>query len=274
VACTYDQGLSQALASSSVAGALARRALPRRPSSGAAPALPAATTVAPLDAANTLNGNPLPTPAAAYVFHYTLATFDEAQETCACDGGHLAAYFGEGQQASVENYFVNLGVLLPEYDPVYWIGLNTTTGDRSSPDWMWVDPVLGRPQAHRHWGTFSYADGTQEGEPNNLNDPEECGVCNYTERFTKATKLDAKVTPFGWADERCGASHQFMCRVATGGVAPRYTANSTNVTYYLNTTQVNFTVAGATCNRFGGHLAAFTQIDEQLEVEQNYVKTG
>ncbi len=228
----------------------------------------------PLDAANTLNGNPLPSTAAAYVFHYALATFDEAVETCLCDGGHLAAYFGEGQQASVENYFTNLGVLLPEYDGNYWMGLNTTTGDRSSPDWMYIDPVLGRPQVYRHWGTFSYADGTQEGEPNNLVDPEECVVANYTERYTLATKPDPKVNPFGWADAHCGNTHQFMCRVATGGVAPQFTTNSTNVTYYLNTTQVNFTIAHATCNRFGGHLAAYTQIDEQLEVEQYYVKKG
>ena len=230
--------------------------------------------VTPLQAANTLNGNPLPSTAAAYVFHPALATFAEAEETCWCDGGHLAAYFGEGQQASVENYFVDLGVLLQEFDPLYWTGLNTSTGDRGSPDWMYTDPVLGRPQVYRHWGTYAYADGATEAEPNNLEDPEECVVANYTQAYTLATKVNKRVMPYGWADTNCTRTQQFICRVATGGVAPTFTTNSTNVTYYLNTTQVNQTVAEASCNRNGGHLAAFTQIEEQLELEANYYKLG
>jgi hypothetical protein len=228
--------------------------------------------VTPRDAADTLNGKPLPSGVAAYVYHPSLATFQEAQETCACDGGHLAAYSSEGQQAGIEGYFYDLGVLMPEYDPLYWIGLNTT--DRSEPDWKWVDPALGRPGAYRHWGTFLYGDGTPEAEPNNVFDPESCVAANFTEAYTESPKPDAKVNPFGWADTNCNKSLTFMCRVATPGQAPYFTTNTTNVTYFLNTTQVNQTVAEAACNRAGGHLAAFTAIDEQLEVEQYYVRGG
>jgi hypothetical protein len=38
--------------------------------------------------------------------------------------------------------------------------------------------------------------------------------------------------------------------------------------------QVNQTVAHANCNRNGGHLAAFTQLEEQLEVEKYYTDLG
>jgi hypothetical protein len=243
-----------------------------RPARSPSPTPPAATVVTPLDAGNTLNGNPLPTGAAAYVYHPVTASFEEAQQTCACDGGHLAAYTTEGQQAAVENYFYDLGVLQPEFDPLYWIGLNTS--DRAEPDWKWVDPALGRPGAYRHWGTFLYGDLTPEAEPNNLVDPESCVAANFTEAYTESPKPDAKVNPFGWADTSCNRAMTFMCRVATAGMAPYFTTNTTNVTYFLNTTQVNQTVAEAACNRAGGHLAAFTSIDEQLEVEAYYTRKG
>lgn len=198
--------------------------------------LTAATGVTPLDVTNILNGNPLPAGGGAFVFHPALATFDDAQATCACNGGHLAAYSSEGQQAAVENYFFDLGVYLYEYDPNYWMGLNTT--DRSEPDWKWVDPALGRPTGYRHWGTFIYGDNSPEGEPNNLVDPESCVVANKTEMYTENAKPNALVMPAGWADTNCNISYSFMCRVAAPGLAPYFTTNTTNVTYYLNTTQV------------------------------------
>lgn len=48
------------------------------------------------------------------------------------------------------------------------------------------------------------------------------------------------------------------------GVAAPYTTNSTNVTFYLNTTRSNFTYAENMCMRNGGHLAAFTSVVEQV----------
>ncbi len=61
---------------------------------------------------------------------------------------------------------------------------------------------------------------------------------------------------------------------AAPGVSEQYTTNSTNVTYYLNTTRSNFTYAENMCMRNGGHLASFTSAAEQLEVEEYYRDMG
>jgi hypothetical protein len=57
-------------------------------------------------------------------------------------------------------------------------------------------------------------------------------------------------------------------------VSEPYTTNTTEVTYYLNTTRSNFTYAENMCARNGGHLASFTSSAEQLEVEQYYAGRG
>ena len=61
---------------------------------------------------------------------------------------------------------------------------------------------------------------------------------------------------------------------AAPGVSEPYTTNSTDVTYYLNTTRSNFTYAENMCMRNGGHLASFTSAAEQLEVEEYYRDMG
>ena len=52
------------------------------------------------------------------------------------------------------------------------------------------------------------------------------------------------------------------------------TANSTGITFYLNTTTANASEAEEMCKMNGGHLAAFTSLDEQKEVEQYYLVNG
>jgi hypothetical protein len=52
------------------------------------------------------------------------------------------------------------------------------------------------------------------------------------------------------------------------------TANSTLITFYLNTTTANNTDAEDQCKHNGGHLAAFTSLAEQREVEQFYITSG
>ena len=52
------------------------------------------------------------------------------------------------------------------------------------------------------------------------------------------------------------------------------TANTTNITFYLNTTTANWTEAEDACKRNGGHLAAFQSLEEQREVEQYYIVNG
>jgi hypothetical protein len=58
-------------------------------------------------------------------------------------------------------------------------------------------------------------------------------VGNYTQAFGNETAL-----PFGWADQNCTASHIVICKVSEPGVSPWYPTNSTNITFYLNTSLV------------------------------------
>jgi hypothetical protein len=46
-------------------------------------------------------------------------------------------------------------------------------------------------------------------------------------------------------------------------VAPKYTATSTNVTFYFNTTMVDFNTAEASCAEAGGHIAGYSTRAEQ-----------
>jgi hypothetical protein len=90
-------------------------------------------------------------------------------------------------------------------------------------------------ESYRHWGTLTYADDSREQEPNNLQvrAPELCGVGNYTQAYGNDTAL-----PFGWADQNCTASHIVICKTSEPGVSPWYPTNSTNITFYLNTSLV------------------------------------
>ena len=89
--------------------------------------------------------------------------------------------------------------------------------------------------SYRHWGTFTYPDGSTELEPNNLpaRQPELCSVGNYTQAYGNDTH-----NPFGWSDQNCTQRHISICKVSKPGVAPWYTTNSTNITFYLNTSVV------------------------------------
>lgn len=64
------------------------------------------------------------------------------------------------------------------------------------------------------------------------------------------------------------------CRTAAAALAPVYTSTVTGVQFRLNTAKLNFSAAEAECARNGGHLASFTSIDEQSDVEQFYIKQG
>ena len=104
-------------------------------------------------------------------------------------------------QAAVENYYVDLGVLTPVYDPIYWFGLNTSDGST----WNQLDRTISN--TFKGWGVFKPGPGQQPTrEPNNLFDPEYCAGCNYTELVT------GKFSAWGWGDEQCGQLHPVMCR--------------------------------------------------------------
>lgn len=56
-----------------------------------------------------------------------------------------------------------------------------------------------------------------------------------------------------------------MCAApAAPQACPQVLANTTNITFYLNTSTANWTEAEEMCKRNGGHLAAFSSLEEQV----------
>jgi hypothetical protein len=58
---------------------------------------------------------------------------------------------------------------------------------------------------------------------------------------------------------------------AAPDVFPEVMSTYTNQTFQLHTTPMNQSEAQATCNAAGGHLASFSMLEEQAEVEQAYL---
>ena len=53
-------------------------------------------------------------------------TFEEAETYCQAQAGHLASFTALKDQQDVEAFLIDLGVLMPGYHTMYWIGLNTS----------------------------------------------------------------------------------------------------------------------------------------------------
>ena len=64
------------------------------------------------------------------------------------------------------------------------------------------------------------------------------------------------------------------CTVPGSAEIPQVTSNITGNVFFLNTSFVNQSVAQATCNANGGHLAAWSSQEEQAEVENFYLQGG
>ncbi len=58
------------------------------------------------------------------------------------------------------------------------------------------------------------------------------------------------------------------------GPAPNYTTPVSNVTFLFNSTSTTYDDAESSCQMSGGHIAAYTSLEEQADVEQYYEATG
>jgi hypothetical protein len=56
--------------------------------------------------------------------------------------------------------------------------------------------------------------------------------------------------------------------------APNYTSPVSNVTFYFNSTNTTFDDAQLSCNANGGHIAGYTSLEEQADVEKYYEGNG
>jgi hypothetical protein len=70
--------------------------------------------------------NPNSNPPKSYTFNANPMTYDEAEAYCQSVNSHLASFATLQEQSMVESFLIDLGVLLPGFHTMYWIGLNTS----------------------------------------------------------------------------------------------------------------------------------------------------
>lgn len=56
--------------------------------------------------------------------------------------------------------------------------------------------------------------------------------------------------------------------------APPFTSSVTNSTFQYASNLSDFTAGQKACNLLGGHLASYVSLEEQVEVEQHFIKAG
>jgi hypothetical protein len=73
-----------------------------------------------------------------------------------------------------------------------------------------------------------------------------------------------------------GAESWLLCSPpgSAGATIPAYTSLNTGNLFQLNVTLASMAVAQQTCNANGGHLAAYSSLAEQAEVESFYLSIG
>jgi hypothetical protein len=128
----------------------------------------------------------------------------------------LASWSSEAEQAEVEAYFYDYGVLLPGYHTFYWLGLNTTAA--AWPAFTFLD---GTPAPNTSAGTYAPWGNWSEPvfdvdlnatvdvvvpEPNNLVPLEYCVGANYSQLVNRS-----RVWP--WADDNCNHQWPYMCEM-------------------------------------------------------------
>jgi hypothetical protein len=81
-----------------------------------------------------------PSTSHSYVLNTTAATFSQAERACARLGGAPVSYHRDFEQAEVEGYFIEAGVLLPGFHKRYWLGLTIPYKDpRLWPQFQWSE---------------------------------------------------------------------------------------------------------------------------------------
>ena len=68
----------------------------------------------------------------SYLLNTKAMNFSAAEAWCQTQGGHLASYNNAEEQAAVERFYVNGGMLYPLYNIAYWIGLKAQAWPRQA----------------------------------------------------------------------------------------------------------------------------------------------
>jgi hypothetical protein len=139
-----------------------------------------------------------------FIYNTTATRWQDAEQSCRDNGGHLVTHTSFKEQAEVESYYIGAGLLLPSYHRFYWMGLKAELW----PTFSWADRSPGpNGSTYEHWGRYMPGN---DPEPNNYElPPENCGGANYTEAF-------GNPLAWGWADYSCDQAFTFMCKMASG----------------------------------------------------------
>jgi hypothetical protein len=93
----------------------------------------------------------------------------------------------------VESYYITGGMLLPNYNQMYWKGLTLVAGK-----WRYIDPTAPviRPSTYRHWGT----------DQNGKVAPNSNGTC------VAAASDQTYELAWGWDDVTCDQQYVYICK--------------------------------------------------------------
>jgi hypothetical protein len=89
-----------------------------------------------------------------FLLNVSYQGFAAAQQTCKDNGGHLASFSSEAEQAEVEKYYASQGFLFPSFHKFYWMGLNTSEWPiEGTANFSWWDKSPGpNNETYSHWG--------------------------------------------------------------------------------------------------------------------------
>jgi hypothetical protein len=134
------------------------------------------------------------------------------------------------------------------------------------PEWRTLDatvPAPGEPNAYDHWSPNS-AGKLQLPKPQGVKLREFCGLGNFTASFQNAC---------GWGMAQCAQKLVSICKVKLPDPnAPPYKfVSSSGVAFNFHNSPMNFAEAEAVCSKECGHLASYSSLAEQNEVEQGLI---
>jgi hypothetical protein len=91
-----------------------------------------------------------------FIFNTNLLNWEDAEQSCRDQGGHLADYQSFTEQYANEKWYIDEGYLFAKYHKVYWMGLSTT--EDMWPTFTWANPMINGPSAtdYNNWGTMRW----------------------------------------------------------------------------------------------------------------------
>jgi hypothetical protein len=185
-------------------------------------------------------------------------SFPGAASACTQNSSQLVSYTSIAEQSEVEQYFVNLGALLPGFHTFYWMGLNSSAWPRFS----WIDGSPGPNRTtYQRWGYYMPQNIL---EPNAIFPPENCAGANFTEGYDGV---------WAWSDAGCSLKFPYICKALSLG-AFYYTSAVSGATYVFNNTPVMQAGAAMACREYGAAPVSYKSLEEQQEVEAYFLSTG